>query len=114
MAREITFTKLGGKAPFADGDLKLSKSILIDKIEPHEDFKSLFRIGDELLERITNSIRENSFDASQPLHIWAKAEDDGTVHNYLIDGYTRLEAARESAFLPKTKPNSPAATWAKS
>lgn len=96
MAREITFTKLGGKAPFADGGLKLSKSILIDKIEPHEDFKSLFKIGDELLERITNSIRENSFDASQPLHIWAKAEDDGTVHNYLIDGYTRLEAARNA------------------
>ena len=55
MAKEITFTKLGGKAPFADGGLKLSKSILIDKIEPHEDFKSLFKIGDELLERITNS-----------------------------------------------------------
>ena len=96
MAKEITFTRLGGKAPFADGVLKLSKSILIDKIEPHEDFKSLFKIGDELLERITNSIRENSFDASQPLHIWAKAEDDGTVHNYLIDGYTRLEAARNA------------------
>lgn len=96
MAKEITFTKLGGKAPFADGGLKLSKSILIDKIEPHEDFKSLFKIGDELLERITNSIRENSFDASQPLHIWAKAEDDGSIHNYLIDGYTRLEAARNA------------------
>ncbi len=96
MAKEITFTRLGGKAPFADGGLKLSKSILIDKIEPHEDFKSLFKIGDELLERITNSIRENSFDASQPLHIWAKAEDDGSIHNYLIDGYTRLEAARNA------------------
>ncbi len=89
MAREITFTRLGGKVPFADGGLRLSKSILIDRIEPHGDFRSLFRIGDDLLERITNSIRENSFDASQPLHIWAKAEDDGIVHNYLIDGYTR-------------------------
>lgn len=96
MAKEITLTKLGGKAPFADGGLRLSKSILIDKIEPHEDFKSLFKIGDELLERITNSIKENSFDASQPLHIWAKAEDDGIVHSYLIDGYTRLEAAKNA------------------
>ena len=108
MAKEITFTKLGGKAPFADGGLKLSKSILIDKIEPHEDFKSLFKIGNELLERITNSIRENSFDASQPLHIWAKAEDDGSIHNYLIDGYTPPQPAREFIFPPKTKPNSPA------
>ena len=96
MAKEITFTKLGGKAPFADGGLKLSKSILIDKIEPHEDFKSLFKIGDELLERITNSIRENSFDASQPLHIWKHTGEDGVTHNYLIDGYTRLEAARNA------------------
>lgn len=96
MAKKITLTKLGGKAPFADGGLRLSKSILIDKIEPHEDFRSLFRIGDELLERITNSIRENSFDASQPLHIWTKAGDDGLVHNYLIDGYTRLEAAKNA------------------
>lgn len=96
MAREITLSKLGGKAPFADGGLKLSKSILIDKIEPHEDFRSLFKIEGELLDRITNSIRENSFDASQPLHIWTKAGDDGIVHNYLIDGYTRLEAAKNA------------------
>lgn len=96
MAKQITLSKLGGKAPFADGGLKLSKSILIEKIEQHEEFRSLFKIEGELLERITNSIRENSFDASQPLHIWKKTEDDGSEHNYLIDGYTRLEAAKNA------------------
>ncbi|MCM1321611.1 MAG: hypothetical protein NC041_07055 [Bacteroides sp.] len=96
MARQITLEKLGGKAPFADGGLKLSKSILIEQIEAHEDFRSLFKIENELLERITDSIKENSFDASQPLHIWVKKEEDGTSHNYLIDGYTRLQAAKNA------------------
>lgn len=96
MAKKLNILKTGGTVPFADGGLKLSKSIKISEIESHPDFESLFKIDGDLLERIVSSITENGFDASQPVHIWAKTEDDGSQHNYLIDGYTRLAAVKQA------------------
>lgn len=96
MAKRINILNAGATVPFADGGLKLSKSIKISEIEKHPDFQSLFKIDDELLERITSSINENGFDASQPVHIWKVTDDDGTLHNYLIDGYTRIAALEKA------------------
>ena len=96
MAKRINILGAGPAVPFADGGLKLSKSIKISEIEEHPDFKSLFKIDDELLKRIVESINENGFDASQPVHIWVKTDEDGTSHNYLIDGYTRIAALKQS------------------
>lgn len=95
MAKRINILNAGTTVPFADGGLKLSKSIKISEIENHPDFQSLFKIDEELLERITSSINENGFDASQPVHIWIK-EDEEETHKYLIDGYTRLSALRKA------------------
>lgn len=96
MAKRINILGAGPAVPFADGGLKLSKSIKISEIEEHPDFKSLFKIDDELLKRIVESINENGFDASQPVHIWVKTDEDETSHNYLIDGYTRIAALKQS------------------
>lgn len=96
MAKRINILNAGTTVPFADGGLKLSKSIKINEIENHPDFQSLFKIDNELLERITSSINENGFDASQPVHIWIIEDDDGSIHKYLIDGYTRLSALRKA------------------
>ena len=96
MAKRINILGAGPAVPFADGGLKLSKSIKISEIEEHPDFKSLFKIDDELLKRIVESIKKNGFDASQPVHIWVKTDEDGTSHNYLIDGYTRIAALKQS------------------
>ena len=76
--------------------MKLSKSIQIEKIEPYSDFQQLFSIDSELEKRIANSISTDGFDNSQPLHVWVKNDDIGTTHFYLIDGYTRLAAARDA------------------
>ena len=96
MAKRLNILSAGASVPFADGGLKLSKSIKISEIETHPDFQSLFRIDEELLERIIASINENGFDASQPVHIWTLTDDDGTVHHYLIDGYTRIAALEKA------------------
>lgn len=96
MAKRINILNAGTTVPFADGGLKLSKSIKISEIEKHPDFQSLFKIDDELLGRITSSINEKGFDASQPVHIWKATDDDGTLHNYLIDGYTRIAALEKA------------------
>ena len=96
MAKRINILGAGSTIPFADGGLKLSKSIKLSEIESHPDFQSLFKIDENLLERIVSSIYENGFDASQPVHIWKKTDDDGTIHMYLIDGYTRIAALKKS------------------
>jgi len=94
MSKQITLNKLGGKAPFADGGLKLSKSIRIDEIEMHPDFQSLFPIKDEVLNHIADSMKEKGFKGNHPVDIWFKTDANGTLHKYLMDGYTRVKAAK--------------------
>lgn len=98
MAKRITILSAGNAIPFADNGLKLSKSIKISEIEYHEDFKSLFTIDENLLKRITDSMLENKYDNSQPIHIWAYTDETGTCHKFIIDGHTRLKAAEQAGF----------------
>ena len=95
MAKKINILSAGSNIPFADAGLKLSKQIKISEIEEHSDFKSLFTIDEDVLERIKDSMTKNGFDNSQPVHIWHITDDDGKEHFYLIDGYTRLAALKE-------------------
>lgn len=83
-----------GGLPVANQGMKLSKIIALDKIEEHEQFKELYSIDEDLLERIAEDMKSNKFDASQPVHIWLTKDEDETEHFYLIDGYTRIKAAK--------------------
>lgn len=98
MAKTLNILKAGSSIPFADNGLKLSKSIKISEIEYHEDFKSLFTIDENLLKRITDSMLENKYDNSQPIHIWVYTDKTGITHLYIIDGHTRLKAAEQAGF----------------
>lgn len=96
MAKQLNILSNNGKInSVASGGLKLSKKILIEKIEEHERFKNLYKIDEFVLERITNHMGSNGFDESQPLHIWVVTDENGVTHYYLIDGYTRLTAAKK-------------------
>lgn len=88
MAKQLLINKANGNAAVANSNLKLSKSILISEIELHPEFQKLFEINENLLERIANSMKENGFDNSQPVHIWSH---EG--HKWLVDGFTRYNAA---------------------
>ena len=96
MAKTLSIVTNGNKGslPVQNAGLKLSKIIAIEKIEEHEKFKALYSIDEDLLERIADSMKENEFDGSQPVHIWLCKDDDNTEHFYLIDGYTRVKAAK--------------------
>ena len=96
MAKKITILSAGNAIPFADNGLKLSKSIKISDIEYHDEFKSLFSIDENLLSRIKNSIKENRYDNSQPVHIWLYTDESGNTHHYLIDGHTRVKASEQA------------------
>lgn len=66
---------------------KASEETLISQIKTGEPFISLFPINSEILKSVTDNIKEKGFDPGQPVTIW---EDQ----NILIDGHTRLKAAR--------------------
>ena len=89
----ITNGKKGG-LPVQNAGLKLSKIIGIDKIELHDGFKNLYTIKPDRLERIEASMREHGFEQNRPIDIWITTDENGTEHFYLIDGHTRVTAAK--------------------
>ena len=96
MSKTLNIITNGNKGglPVQNQGLKLSKIIAIEKIEEHEKFKELYSIDEDLLKRISEDMRQNKFDASQPVHIWLCKDEDEKEHYYLIDGYTRIAAAK--------------------
>ncbi len=92
MIKTLNMVAAGTDVPIADGRKKFSKMMLIENIEEHPDFKALYKINEDLLERIVKSMKETGFDESQPVHIWVT--EDG--HKYLIDGYTRFTASKKA------------------
>lgn len=98
MAKKLNIITNGisGGLPVQNQGLKLSKIIAVEKIEEHEEFKALYSIDENLLQRITEDMKQNKFDASQPVHLWITTDDSGTEHFYLIDGYTRIKAAKQA------------------
>lgn len=81
MAKKLNIITAGGNLPFANNGLKLSENILIEKIEEHEKFKSLFSIDKTLLDRIAGDMAKNSFDSSQPVHIWVTRDENEKLSN---------------------------------
>lgn len=100
MAKKLSIITNGmnGGLPVQNQGLKLSKIIAVEKIEEHERFRELYSIDEDLLSRITEDMKSNKFDESQPVHIWL-ASEDGEEHFYLIDGYTRVRAAKSAGLL---------------
>lgn len=61
----------------------------INALRMEEPFSTLFPIEDQTLQAIADRIRTVGYDAAQPIVVWA-----GT--NVVVDGHTRLRAAREA------------------
>lgn len=91
MIKTLNMLSSGNDVPLADDRKKFSRMMLIEQIEEHPDFKALYKIDQEVLSRIVQSMKKGGFDDSQPVHIWLFEN-----HKYLIDGYTRYTACKES------------------
>lgn len=78
-------------------DLNNSGSVLLARLIPLQDiklkkeFQELFPLIPANVTKITQRIKENGYDNSQPVHIWTK---DGS--NILIDGHHRRMGAIEA------------------
>ena len=72
---------------------KLEQSVIsdieADKITTASPFKELFPVKEEMLESITEDMKKNGFDRTQPLIIWKEKKT-------LIDGHTRLQAVKNA------------------
>jgi hypothetical protein len=70
-------------------DYEEVREVPIGEINVGSPFVDLFSIKEEVYKAIFNSIKENGYDKAQPLIVWKES-------NLLIDGHTRLKAAREA------------------
>lgn len=67
--------------------MEISKLMPVSVIKTEEPFKSLFAIDEKVLSAIEENMKGNNYDASKPITIWKGP-------NIVIDGHTRLKAAR--------------------
>jgi ParB family chromosome partitioning protein len=65
------------------------RELPVDEIKTGEPFVSLLPIRDEIYQAILSSIKEHGYDKAQPLILWKERD-------ILIDGHTRLKAAKEA------------------
>jgi len=64
-------------------------NMVVEDVKTASPFRDLFPINEEVLDRIYWDIEKNGYDQSKPIVLW-----DG--HGVVIDGHTRLRAARKS------------------
>lgn len=63
--------------------------MFIDDIKTASPFRDLFPIQEELLDRLTWDMRKHGYDPSKPIVLWGPK-------SIVIDGHTRLRAARKA------------------
>jgi len=66
--------------------------IIVDEIKTRSPFKDLFTIKSATLSAITKSMKKDGFNEAEPLVYW---QIKGVGH-VLVDGHTRLEAAKQA------------------
>ena len=67
----------------------------VDEIKTHPELSGLFSIQDEVIEKITSSIKEKGFDPAERIVI-GKIEGIG---DFVVDGHTRLKGAKQAGLL---------------
>jgi ParB family chromosome partitioning protein len=65
-------------------------------------FQGLYQIDPGVLERITAHMRANGYDNGQPITVWRHELENGEEERVVVDGHTRLQAARDLGLLEVT------------
>src|SRR5208337_2267801 len=104
MSRKLDLSALAAKAESGNNSsMKRIETlkINIDDLLLEEPFKSLFPIREEVKEAIKVHMQEHGYDESKPIDVWRRATQDGFKY-VLVDGFTRIRAAREIGRLTVT------------
>ncbi len=88
--RKLTALTNENKSKIANsGANELSVMVNIEDIKLDKDFENLFPLNESMVIKISEDIKLNGFDKSQPIHIWKK-------EMLLIDGHHRRLAAQNA------------------
>ena len=86
MATLTALSNLNKNTIANSGASELSILVSIDDIQLDDTFKDLFPLNQEMVDKITLSIKETGYDKSQPIHVWKEKM-------MLVDGHHRRMAA---------------------
>ena len=70
---------------------EMAEMIPIAAIKTADPFETLFPIDTQIADAITEDMRKNGYDQSQPIHVWKERD-------VVLDGHTRLMAAQRADF----------------
>lgn len=87
MARLTAHTK--STAGLNSGAETVARKASVASIKAHPTFQALLPINERELDEIVRDMRENGFDKTKPVCVW---KEEGV----LIDGYTRVTAAKQA------------------
>ena len=97
MSRKLDLSALAAKAESGNNSSVKrieTLNINIDDLLLEEPFRSLFPIREEVKEAIKAHMQEHGYDESKPIDVWKRATQDGFEY-VLVDGFTRIRAAKE-------------------
>jgi len=71
-----------------------------NRLKTRSPFKDLFPVEAKTLNNIGEHMKDHGYDESQPIVIWDRTGDEGKHAFIVIDGYTRLQAAKDVSLSP--------------
>jgi len=104
MSRKLNVSALAAKAESGNNSSVRRIETLnmnLDELLMEEPFKSLFPIRDDIKSAIKSHMLEHGYDESKPIDVWKRPSQDGFEY-VLVDGFTRVTAAREIGRLTVT------------
>jgi len=72
----------------------------VNRIKTRLPFNSLFPVDDKTVEAVAEHMRINGYDQSQPIVLWKEKLDENKDQAIVVDGHTRLLAAKKISLSP--------------
>jgi ParB family chromosome partitioning protein len=99
---KLTILKNPQQAKANNTTVRESFRVSPDTLTQRPPFQGLYQIDPDVLERITSHMRANGYDNGQPITVWRHELEDGEEERVVVDGHTRLQAARDLGLLEVT------------
>lgn len=71
-----------------------------NRVKTRGPFNKLFPIDEKTIDAIADHMQNNGYDESQPVIIWDQSSQEAKHALYIIDGHTRLLAAKKAKLSP--------------
>ena len=99
---KLTILKNPEQAKANNTTVRESFRVSPDTLTQRPPFQGLYQIDPGVLERITSHMRANGYDNGQPITVWRHELENGEEERVVVDGHTRLRAARDAGLLEVT------------